>query len=75
MKRAPFFVALVALAAPLGGCSSLSQPDEIRVVKDVPAPPKPLAAPAGPAAPQAQMGGAGLPALNQPAGRKAAGKG
>ncbi len=40
MKALQFSVA-VLLAASLAGCSSLSKPDEIRVVKDTPKPPEP----------------------------------
>lgn len=40
MKALSFWSA-VLLAASVVGCSSLSKPDEIRVVKDIPKPPEP----------------------------------
>ena len=73
MTRALLFVALLPFVATLGGCSALSQPEELRVVKDVPVPPRPQPAAAGPGAAKGRSGAAAALAELQKPGRKKGG--
>lgn len=74
MKRSLLLCAALGAAAVLGGCSSLSQPVEFRVVKDSPIPP-PAPAVANPLSALKAGGvqGRGGPQLRRPVGKKKSG--
>ncbi len=74
MKRFLLIFAALGVVAVIGGCSSLSQPVEFRVVKDSPiSAPKPVVA-----SPQSALGvgglqGRGVPQLRRPGKKKSGG--